>query len=219
MEYRYERYGNLSVAWTPDLDGGGRSFGQQTIALVRTLFGKVDRAYEFCAGPGFIGFSMLAAGLCDSLCLSDINPTAVEAVERTIALNGLADRVTIYESDCLDGIPELEQWDLVVSNPPHFNASRDGVMGLRACDPGWDIHRRFYAHVRRHLKANGQCLMQENYTGSSEATFTALLERTGLEYAGSLVATDPHMPSRFPNTFYFFWTRVRPSMSLTCATF
>ena len=38
--------------------------------------------------------------------------------------NGLQDRVRVYLSDGLNGIPSSEKWDLVVSNPPHFLAGQ-----------------------------------------------------------------------------------------------
>ena len=82
------------------------------------------RVFEWCAGPAFIGFSMLGHGLCETLCLADINPMAVTACRRTIASNGLGGSVTVYHSDDLSAIPVEEQWDLVVSNPPFFDKGR-----------------------------------------------------------------------------------------------
>jgi 16S rRNA G1207 methylase RsmC len=96
-------------------------FGQDFIPLLQHLgLPKQKRVFEWCAGPGFIGFSMLGHGLCSSLCLADINPEAVRACQRTVSENGLSDRVSVYCSDNLLNIPATERWDLVVSNPPHF---------------------------------------------------------------------------------------------------
>ncbi len=79
-----------------------------------------DGVCELCSGPGFIGFSLLAHGLRDSLVLTDINPAAVAAAQETVRRNRLEGRVSVYLSDGLDGVPADERWDLVVSNPPHF---------------------------------------------------------------------------------------------------
>ena len=100
------------------------------------------RAYEWCAGPGFIGFSLLAHGLCETLCLADVNPEAVAACRRTVRENALDDRVSVYRSDNLADIPAAERWDLVVSNPPHFDDRSPGQ--LRYHDPRWSIHRGFF---------------------------------------------------------------------------
>src|SRR3981189_3840735 len=102
MDYYKVKYGDLSVSSLPLLDGGGMGFGQQYPDVVRTkLGGHVGHVFEYCAGPGFIGFSLLAHGLCDKLTLADINPEAVKAVRATIAENHLEDRAKVYESDCL----------------------------------------------------------------------------------------------------------------------
>ena len=57
---------------------------------------KQARVFEWCAGPAFIGFSLLGKGQCETLCLADINPTSVAACRRTLADNGLSGRVTVY---------------------------------------------------------------------------------------------------------------------------
>ena len=110
----------LKVAWKPGLEGGGLNFGQDFVPLVSHLFGSVGRLYEFCAGPGYIGFSLLALGYCEHLVLSDVNPRAIDSIRETIRINKLEEKVTVYQSDGLDDIPADERWDLVVSNPPHF---------------------------------------------------------------------------------------------------
>lgn len=50
------RYKGIKVKFLPYLDGGGRGFGQQFLRVVREKIGKVDHAFEYCAGAGFIKF-------------------------------------------------------------------------------------------------------------------------------------------------------------------
>src|SRR3954468_5200722 len=119
------KYNQIAVNYLPELDGGGMTFGPQYLGVIRQKLGRIGHAFEYCAGPGFIGFSLLANGLCDRLTLADVNPEAVEAGRDTIARNHLEDRVKVYLSDCLDQIPATEKWDLVVSNPPHFDGDHD----------------------------------------------------------------------------------------------
>ncbi len=139
---------------------------------------RQPRVFEWCAGPGFIGFAMLGYGFCDTLCLADINPEAVEACQLTVTQNGLAERVTIYRSDNLDGIPPDERWDLVVGNPPHFADVSPGE--LRFHDEHWNLHRGFFANVGRFLKPGGMIVLLENNQGSTAETFRAMIERAGL---------------------------------------
>lgn len=201
--YRSVRYGNIDVSYMPDLEGGGMGFGQTYGPVVREMFGKVGRAYEWCAGPGFIGFSLLANGLCDSLCLSDINPDAVAAARDTVRRNNLEDRVSVYLSDSLDQIPAHEKWDLVVSNPPHFVDQYQG--SLRHFDAGWQIHRNFYSHVGAHLNARASLLIQENFEGSVAEDFSAMLTDAGLRPLATLMYCGKPMNDFF-DSYYFLWS-------------
>jgi predicted RNA methylase len=199
-DYSFVRYGNLKVAYEPALDGGGLGFGQSYIPLVDRMYGKVGRVYEFCAGPAFIGFSLLANDLCHSLCLADINPQAVRACERTVELNKLDDDVNVYESDSLDSIPRSEKWDLVVSNPPHFiDAYQDS---LRHFDADWKLHDRFYSHVKAHLNEGGTLLIQENSEGSWPTDFAAMLARNGLKILDAFFFSEPNVKD-YVDTYYF----------------
>ena len=139
---------------------------------------RQPRVFEWCAGPGFIGFALLGYGFCDTLCLADINPEAVKACRRTVSQNGLAERVSVYHSNNLDGIPASEQWDLVVGNPPHFVDI--SPVELRFHDEDWKLHRRFFTTIGRFLKPGGIIVLLENNRGSTAETFRSMIEASGL---------------------------------------
>src|SRR5437660_1873129 len=144
--YTVVKFAHLDIYYTHELDGGGISFAQDYVARVKQSFGCTGRVFEWCAGPGFIGFALLANGLCQSLCLGDINPKAVAACQETIQRNHLEEQVIVYLTDCLEQIPATEQWDLVVGNPPHFHTStRYAHFGPSTLyrDENWAIHQRF----------------------------------------------------------------------------
>ena len=125
----------IDISYRSELDGGGTEFGQQFIPFLKSRgMPKQKRTFEWCCGPGFIGFSMLGNGLCETLCLSDINPAAVSSCQHTVRVNKLSDRVSVYQSDNLKSIPRSEMWNLIVSNPPHFIDQYEG--DIRAHDPG-----------------------------------------------------------------------------------
>ncbi|MGH2585103.1 MAG: hypothetical protein ACRDJE_09320, partial [Dehalococcoidia bacterium] len=96
MPYRLVSYNGVAVSYTDALVGGGEKYGQDYLAQVPERFGSVGRIFEWCAGPGFIGFSLLAHGLTETLCLADVNPEAVAVCRRTVADNGLTDCVAVY---------------------------------------------------------------------------------------------------------------------------
>ena len=169
----------LEVAYL--LDGGGTGFGLDLVRVVFNRFGRgaFKRCMEFCSGGGFIGFTLLALDVCETLVLADINPDNVKSVQETIRRNGLEGRVSVFLSDGFDGIPqsELGTWNLVVSNPPHFKSYFD-VSPLHVVGPhtrglvdlDWVLHRRFYAAVHRFLVPGAaHVIWQENKVRASNA--------------------------------------------------
>ena len=157
------------------------SFGTGLVPyLLNRGMPKQGRTFEWCAGPGFIGFSLLGAGLTETLCLADINPQAVAACQRTINDNALAARANVYKSDNLANIPQSEQWDLVVGNPPWFPHDDFGKP-LLTHDQDWRIHRTFFAQIGGHLKPGGIVVLLEGNHGSTSETFREMISSAGLE--------------------------------------
>lgn len=180
--------------YEPELDGGGSSFGQMYIPYLKSVLGgKVSTACEICAGPGFIGFSMLSEGLCDNLVLTEFNPLAIDCVKTTIKENGLQDKVRVYKSDGLKDIPKEEKWDLVVGNPPHYYGTLlSWNADMKSYDPFWRIHEEFYVNIGKHLRERGVIILQENYFGSSpEESFGRMIKDNGLR----IVSIDPMQES------------------------
>ncbi len=174
------RYNNIEVFYIPQLNGGGLRYADYFLKLVGERVGKVSAACEFCSGPGFIGFSLLAHGLCARLDLLDISPEAIELCQKTISSNNLESYVTAYESDCLNRAPANAKWDLVVGNPPHFDAPVRNKTDLLLNDPEWSLHRNFFRDIGKHLNKNATIILIEDQYGSSQETFTEMIKKNGL---------------------------------------
>jgi hypothetical protein len=159
---------------------GGLALGRDFPRVLNELgIGRQPSLYEFCAGPGYIGYSLLAAGWCETLTLSDIDSGAVATARRTAALNRLGDRVSIFESDVLDQIPSDQRWDLVVGNPPHFLPDPDEPNSIQRFDPDWEVHRRFYASIKEHMNPGGLVVLVENCTGADPDLFERMIHEGG----------------------------------------
>jgi 16S rRNA G966 N2-methylase RsmD len=190
--YYKVKYNQISVNYLPELDGGGMTFGQQYLSVIAEKTGRVGHVFEYCAGPGFIGFSLLANGLCDRLTLADVNPAAVKAVETTIRENRLEDRVRVYQSDCLSDIPATEKWDLVVSNPPHWDGTPESYKeAIRLVDPGWIIHKNFYRDVKKFLNPNASIIFQESSHATKRDDFEPMIKENGLDLVEVFEVTPP----------------------------
>ena len=173
------QYGEITVYDRPDLDGGGRGFGQDIHrALQEIRPAGCGRLYEFCSGPGYMGYSLLASGYCRHLVLADINPVAVQAARTTARLNSIEEKVTIYQSDGLSAIDPAEKWDVVVSNPPHLPVI-DEAHSYLLHDVGWKLHREFYANIRNFLSPGAVVVIQENRIGSDAEIFRPMIEAGG----------------------------------------
>ena len=175
----YEAWNELCwpVFYRPEFDGGGTVLARHFIDFLqshRTVVGPREPApgfgkvFEWCAGPGFIGFSLLAAGLCEELCLADINPRAIRCVARTVAVNGLGERVRFYVSDNFHSIPASEKFDLIVANPPNYHSLNPAHPlysrykdDVRPNDRQWSIHRDFYASVSPYLRDGASLVISE----------------------------------------------------------
>lgn len=205
QSFSHQTYGAIDVAYLPELEGGGISFGQEFVPVVTKLFGHIDHVFEFCAGPGFIGFSLLAHGLCDRLTLADVNPAAVEVCKQTIASNGLEDKCRVFLSDCLDSIPAEQSFDLVVGNPPHWPVSPGEDRKLLRNDIALVLHKRFYKDIPSYLKPAGTILMQENGRATSENDFRRMIENDG-----KLRVTDVFKAVSYPMYYFIMSKRVCP---------
>ncbi len=161
------RYRDVWVHYAPELQGGGPALARPFLAYLRHAGRpQYGRCFEWCAGPGFIGITLLRAGLVSELVLADKNPAVEPWVEKTREANGLP--LTYYQSDNFRDIPEHERFDLVVANPPNYfrlNPEHPKYAALRddprPNDRDWRIHRQFYATVRAHLNPGAELFISE----------------------------------------------------------
>lgn len=176
----------LNIYLTNNLEGGGDMYTQDVLNFVARNVGKVDSVFEYCAGPGFMGFFLLAHDMCRTLSLADISPQAVKAMNMTVEENKLQDRVRVYQSDCLEAISADERWDFVVANPPWWLTNKKVARWSRIlCDPDGRVHREFFENVGKHLKPGGSILLVEGGRYTQPDDFREMIETNGFEIAYS----------------------------------
>jgi hypothetical protein len=188
-------YAGLIVFDRREQHWAGLTLGRDYPRVLNELgVGRCRRLFEFCAGPGYIGYALLANGWCESLALSDIDAESIATAMRTAAYNGLDGRVAGYASDVLDDIPADERWDVVVGNPPAFESHPDKQLADgdwdRGFDTDWNVRRRFYTSVKAHMNPGGVVVMTENARGSDPTAFEEMIRAGGGEPRAVLVGTD-----------------------------
>jgi 16S rRNA G966 N2-methylase RsmD len=204
IPWKTATYAGLDVYYKEYIEVGGTTFGQNLIPFLKGRgMPKAQRAFEWCSGAGFVGFSALANGLCETVALADISNEAIKACRHTIAKNGLQQRAAAYVSDNLRDIPASEKWDLVLGNPPHH---ADEYFGdRRGFDEQWGIRRAFYRTVAPFLNPGAAIVVCENNRASSLADFRGMIDEGGLQ----VVLTHNDMPDRTSEDRFYFIVAMR----------
>lgn len=203
-------YGNIKIFFSNEINGGGITFNDEFLNAIKFIFKdrsitQVNHIYEFCAGPGFLGFSCLSKGLCNRLTLSDINQKAIDACNQTVKYNNLEDKVNVILSDGLNDIPH-QQFDLIIANPPHLNPNISltdlipDVPPVIYTDQNWAIHEKFYNNVKYYLHNDSDILFIENIVGNGQEIFKNQISEAGLTLEA--IFSYPESDN------YFVWSKI-----------
>ena len=186
------RVNDIDIHYTNETNGGGDNFMPEYVKVIKEWYGKVDSVLEWCSGPGFIGYGILAAGLCNSVAFSEIYSPAIDMCRHTASVNNLD--VKIYTNENLDDVQD--KFDLIVGNPPHWCKEEYAVQALQSLnsshplnsrvkqvliDEDWNTHKSFYKNMKRMLKQDGKILLQENATGSNPQFWSSMTNEVGLK--------------------------------------
>jgi methylase of polypeptide subunit release factors len=205
MEFLTSGPNQYRVQYDSWMDGGGTWFGQEYINIIKQRYSKpFERCYEWCAGPGYIGFGLLDHGLCKSLCLSDVYDEAMARAQETAAVNKL-NNVSAYVTGAVAGLPEQEKFDLVVANPPHFlQCPGDDNYQRIAVDQQWSAHQEFFSNIGRYLQPGAVILLQENQAGSlnREKDFEQFIDAAGLQITDVFNSPTHYTPDHYTQIYY-----------------
>lgn len=202
----------INVFYLDGQDGGGTGFGQDYIEVISTRYpGRVfKKCYEWCSGPGFIGYSLLDHGLVDSLCLTDIYDPSLLCAEETANYprNNCKDIIDIYLLKDLRLLPAQERFDLVVANPPHANGFADDQTWTAnanriSSDINWQAHQNFFANIKSHLEPDGVILLQENHQSSAANMFRPWIQQAGLKITDTFNSEKYHHDSKDMLQIYY----------------
>lgn len=202
---------DFAVYYTNETNGGGNGIGDEYFDLIMQRYPDrtFDRALEWCAGPGFIGYGLLSLDLCKHISFNEIFQPALDMLALSKLRNPeFSDNINIYPGSTLDLIPQDEKFDLVVANPPHFLSNADAGMKLGyhrqgmtvsghlseiLVDANWEAHENFYNKIKSRLSKDGIILIQENQSGSTRRSsdFKVMIENAGL------VITDEFNSSKY----------------------
>jgi release factor glutamine methyltransferase len=123
--------------------------------------GPDDRVLDLGTGSGVN--AILAASRGATVVAVDINPHALEAARHNAAVNGVADRIEIRQSDVFSDVEG--RFDLIVFDPPfRWFAPRD-LFEAATADENYRALTTFFRQARTHLTEDGRLLVLFGTTG------------------------------------------------------
>lgn len=199
------RINNFDVYYTNETNGGGDYLALEYIDVIKEWHGTVDNMLEWCSGPGFIGYGMLASNICKNISFNDMYAPAIEMLERTRDNSNFISNISIYKGHTLESIPLTQKYNIVVGNPPHWKDAESATKCLGfnikehkhieniLVDADWKSHKQFYKLIKPLLHPQGQIILQENAQGSCPDDFKEIVDQAGLKissYAQSKMYND-----------------------------
>jgi len=185
------RINNLDVFYTNETNGGGDYFALEYIEVVKQWYASVDHVLEWCSGPGFIGYGMLATGAAKNVTLSEMYLPAIDIAQKTKEQNATyTNNINIVHGKNLENV--TGKFDLVVANPPHWPSIDSAAKSLGfdptqidhiediLVDTDWESHKQFFINVKPLLAKDGRILLQQNSNGSTANDFKQMTLDAGL---------------------------------------
>ena len=161
MEDDFIQYFDIKIHWTKDTDGCGNTMVDDFIDATQAISEdkKFNNVLEWCSGPGFWGFGLLATGIANKVTLADIyEPTQIPVLQ-TIKENNLQD-------------PYVAHYD----DPRKYK------------DLDWSIHKNFFNNVNNYLTDDGIIVLAENVWGSNPDTFQDMITDNNLQITHHFVS-------------------------------
>ncbi len=130
---------------------------------------KVKRVVDVCTGSGCLAILLAHHFPKANVDALDLSKDALDVAKINIREHGLGRRVTLWESDVFDAVPEA-QYDVILSNPPYEPSAHVGAQAPEfaaeprmAHDGGGDglvIIRKLLRQARTRLTAEGIVLLE-----------------------------------------------------------
>jgi tRNA1(Val) A37 N6-methylase TrmN6 len=186
-EWHLIELNDIIVHYTSEMIAGGIERQDYFVRSIKHFYPnkKFNNCLEWCSGAGFIGFSLLGAGICEHLVFADKYKPALDACEKTILTvpTELQEKIQTRHINKISQLPLEDKFDLVVANPPWFPVNllthSSGQRRL-AVDPGFDIHKEFFKNIKKHLSLNGIIVLIEGINCTGPLDFKQMIESNGL---------------------------------------
>ncbi|MEJ2703628.1 MAG: peptide chain release factor N(5)-glutamine methyltransferase [Sedimentisphaerales bacterium] len=183
---------------------------QRAIEFLRTRCGT-QFVCDLCTGSGCVAVA-IAKNFPDARVIAtDISAAALEVAARNVEKYQLTERVTLLQGDLFEPLLrplDVEQFDLIVCNPPYVSAAEyetldknvkdfEPRIALFAGEDGLDTYRRIIEKADRFLKPEAALMLEIGY--AQGPAVRELLEQTGA-YVEVKIEKDFHNNDRIVTT-------------------
>jgi release factor glutamine methyltransferase len=161
---------------------------QRSIEFLRKRTGP-QQVCDLCTGCGIIAVAIAKNVPEAKVVATDISEPALAGATKNIEKHKLAERIDLRHGDLFEPlVPQLDLFDLIVSNPPYVTAADyetldknvkdyEPRIALYAGPDGLDLYRRIVEKVGHFLKPDGALLLEIGYQQSPAVR--ELIEKTG----------------------------------------
>jgi ribosomal protein L3 glutamine methyltransferase len=130
---------------------------------------EIERVLDLCTGSGCLAILAALAFPEAKVDGSDISSDALAVAARNVRDYGLGDRVSLIQSDLLEGLGK-RRYDLILANPPYVTAeavaafppeyAAEPALAHAGGQDGLDLVRRILAHAGEHLAPEGVLIVE-----------------------------------------------------------
>jgi|SRR3989344_323883 len=121
---------------------------------------KGETFLEVGCGTGIISIFAALKGAIHVTAI-DLNSNAVENTRKNALLNGVHNKITVFQSDVYNSIPEGSKFDTIFWNTPFGFVEDDKLTILERSvfDPSYKATQRFISEAKNYLNPNGRLLI------------------------------------------------------------
>lgn len=169
--------------YEPEMDGGGSIQYKDFLTYIKSTGKTYKHCFEWCSGLGAVGFSLLDAGICESITFMDVYEPSIDSVLQNAKDNNVSDKVKAYHLDAIHKLPKDLKFDLVIGNPPHSPGNPQGWEDhwyRIIIDPDWKLHKEFFANISPYVELNSDIILSETHTVREDISDMA--EAHGLKF-------------------------------------
>ena len=179
----------IIINYEPEEDGGGSDQYKDFLMYLKSTGKTYKHCFEWCSGLGAIGYSLLDAGICESVTFMDVYEPSITSVLHNAKNNNMSNKVQAYHLDAVHKLPKDLIFDLVVGNPPHspWNLNNfEGEWYRKIIDPDWKVHKEFFVNINSYLEPKSDIILSETHTITEDLTNIA--EEHNLKFVNLITA-------------------------------